>query len=68
MCIRDSFKAGAKSIAVNVRYSDEVSECVYQYVYVTFTWTPSPLNFTPNEMCIRDSCMSMGSEEENPFR
>lgn len=42
------FKAGAKSIAVNVRYSYEVSEGVYQYVYVTFTWTPSPLNFTPN--------------------
>ena len=33
---------------INVRYSYEVSEGVYQYVYVTFTWTPSPLNFTPN--------------------
>lgn len=40
------FKNNA-SISVNVRYSKEVSTGIYQYVYVTLTWTPNPRNVQP---------------------
>ena len=37
------------TVSVNVRYSKEVEagSGIYQYVYVTLTWTPKPLNITP---------------------
>ena len=39
------FKAGKTSITVNVRFSNPDEK---KYVYVSFTWTPDPLNITPN--------------------
>ena len=40
------FKDNA-TVSVNVRYSKEVEPNVYQYVYITLTWTPSERNVTP---------------------
>ena len=42
------FKNNA-SISANIRYSKEVTagSGVYQYVYVTLTWTPNPRNVAP---------------------
>lgn len=42
------------SASVNVRYSMTTSAGANLYVYVTFTWTPSEINVTPNGE-IRDS-------------
>jgi hypothetical protein len=41
---------GANSITVNVRFTKTVNadKQVYDYVYVTFTWTPKTKNVTPN--------------------
>ncbi len=36
-----------KSIAVNIRYSKAVGTNLYQYIYITLTWTPTPLNVKP---------------------
>lgn len=36
-----------KSISVIVRYSKEIEPNVYQFVYVTLTWTPNPRNVQP---------------------
>ena len=40
-----AFKGGETSISVNVRFKKKTAE---EYVYVTFVWTPEPLNITPN--------------------
>lgn len=36
-----------ESASVIVRYSKEVEPNVYQYIYITLTWTPSPRNVQP---------------------
>lgn len=36
-----------ESISVIVRYSKEIEPNVYQFVYVTLTWTPNPRNVQP---------------------
>ena len=41
------FKNNASAKAI-VRYTRTVSTGVYQYVYITFTWTPSQRNVTPS--------------------
>lgn len=41
------FKNNA-SISVNIRYSKEVTAGVYQYVYITLTWTPEDRNVQPS--------------------
>jgi hypothetical protein len=38
----------ANTISVNVRFSKKINTDVYEYVYVTFTWTPNPKNIQPN--------------------
>lgn len=40
------FKNNA-SVSVNIRYSKQVSAGIYQYVYVTLTWTPKERNVAP---------------------
>ncbi len=40
------FKNNA-SISVVVRYAKEVEAGIYEYIYVTLTWAPEPLNIKP---------------------
>jgi hypothetical protein len=42
--------SSANTITVNVRFTKTVNaeKKVYEYVYVTFTWTPNPKNITPS--------------------
>lgn len=36
-----------ESVSVNIRYSKQIEANVYQYIYITLTWTPSPRNVQP---------------------
>lgn len=36
-----------ESVSVNIRYSKQCDVNVYQYIYITLTWTPSPRNVQP---------------------
>ena len=40
-----AFNGGETTISVNVRFKKKTAE---DYVYVTFVWTPDPLNIEPN--------------------